>query len=68
MLFYDYKVKLPSVYRKFRPSGISDKDFLEAIFFEYVFEDLKNTVPYECKSFCESVKLKNLADKIKERF
>ena len=68
MFFYNYEVKLPRIYRKFKPSLVSDKDFSEAIFFEYEFEDLKNMVPVSCKSFCESVNLRDLAIKIKEQF
>ena len=67
-MFFDYEVKVPNIYNKFKPRGISDIDFLEAIFYENEFEDLKNMVPKRCRSSYKSVKLQELSRKIKDQF
>lgn len=66
--FFDYEVKVPNIYNKFKPKGISDIDFLEAIFYEYEFEDLKNIVPKRCRSSYKNVRLQELAWEIKDQF
>ena len=59
---------MPNIYNKFKPKGISDIDFLEAIFYEYEFEDLKNIVPKRCRSSYKNVRLQELAWEIKDQF
>ena len=60
-VFFDYEVKVPKIYYKFKPEEISCLDFLEAIFYEYEFKDLKSAVPMKCKSNYKNVKLQELA-------
>lgn len=67
-IFFDYEVKIPNIYNKFKPQKISDMDFLEAIFYEYEFEDLTNIVPKKCMSDYKNVKLQELAKDINEQF
>lgn len=67
-VFFDYEVRIPNIYNKFKPKKISDMDFLEALFYEYEFEGLKNIVPKRCRSNYKSVKLQELAKKIKDQF
>lgn len=67
-VFFDYEVKVPKVYYKFKPKEISCLDFLEAIFCEYKFKDLKSAVPIKCRSSYKNIKLQELAKGINQQF
>jgi len=67
-VIFDYEVQIPQEYKKYKPQEISDNEFLEAIFYEQEFEDLKNIVPKRCRLHNKNILLQELAKEIRDRY